>query len=114
MTQKKNKLPEHPLTLNIGHKMYTIVQKSLAKDNLYGCVEFEKSLITVDPNQCLADYKSTLLHEITHVGLDLFGLGDDDEMPQVANEYLTTVTSNMFILFTSLNPELFAFITSNE
>ena len=110
----KTKLPQHPLTLSVGHKTYTIVQKSLAKDNLYGCVEFAKGIITVDPNQSIEDYKSTLLHEITHVGMDLFGLGDDDEMPQKGNEFLTSVTSNMFILLASLNTELFTFILSNE
>ena len=77
-------------------------------------VEFQKSLITIDPNQTDDDYRSTLLHEITHVGLDFFGLGSDDEMPQINNEYLTEVTTNMFMLLSSLNPELFAFIMSNE
>tara|TARA_R100000008_G_C3469893_1_gene108445 strand:- start:258 stop:602 length:345 start_codon:yes stop_codon:yes gene_type:complete len=111
----KTKLPKHPLTLNVGHKTYSIIQKSLSKDNLYGCVEFTKNSITIDPNQSLEDYKSTLLHEITHVGFDLFGLGDDDEMPnQMGNEFLTSVTSNMFILLAALNPELFSFILSNE
>ncbi len=110
----RNKKREHPDTLFVGHKTFTIEQKSLAKDNLYGCVEFPKNLITIDPNQSDEDYKSTLLHEITHVGLDLFGLGDDDDIPQMSNELLTTVTSNMFVLLSSLNPELFAFILSNE
>ena len=105
---------EHPDELNVGHKKYKIVQKSLAKDSLYGCVEFEKNLITVDPNQSVEDYRSTLLHEIIHVGMDMFGLGDDDDMPTIGNEFLTTVTSNMIVLLVSLNPELFSFIFSNE
>lgn len=112
---RKAKIPEHPLELNVGNKKFKILQKSLSKDSLYGCVEFQKNEIIVDPNQSLEDYKSTLLHEITHVGLDLFGLGDDDEIPsQISNEYLTGVVSNMFVLFAALNPELFAFIISNE
>jgi len=105
---------DHPDELNVGHKKYKIVQKSLAKDSLYGCVEFQKNLITVDPNQSVEDYKSTLLHEIVHVGMDMFGLGDDDDMPTTGNEFLTTVTSNMIVLLASLNPELFSFIFSNE
>jgi len=111
MTHKKR---EHPEVLNLGHKTFTIQQRSLAKDSLFGCVEFQKSLITIDPNQTDDDYRSTLLHEITHVGLDFFGLGSDDEMPQINNEYLTEVTTNMFMLLSALNPELFAFIMSNE
>ena len=101
---------EHPLELNTGIKKFKILQKSLAKDGLYGCVEISKGLLTIDPNQSIEDYKGTLLHEICHIGFELFGLGDDDEMPQVGNEYLTTVTGNMIQLFSSLNKELFKFI----
>ena len=112
----KNKIKrrEHPDVLYVGFKKFTIAQESLTKDNLYGCVEFPEAKITVDPNQSDVDYKGTLLHEICHVGFDLFGLGDDDEMPQMGNEYLTTVTSNMFQLLVGLNPELFTFIFSDE
>lgn len=102
------------MTLNIGYKTFDIVQKSLAKDNLYGCAEMCKALISIDPNQMEVDYKGTLLHEILHVGFETFGLGDDDEMPTIGNEYLTTVTSNMLQLLSSQNPELFKFIFSDE
>ena len=98
------------MVLDLGFKKFNIIQKSLAKDGLYGCVEFQKGTLTIDPSQCIEDYKWTLLHEITHVGLDLFGLGDDDEIPQMGNEYLTTVTSNMIQLLAGLNRELFYFI----
>tara|TARA_R110000744_G_scaffold91577_1_gene177664 strand:+ start:893 stop:1222 length:330 start_codon:yes stop_codon:yes gene_type:complete len=106
----KNKIPEHPMTVTNGIKEYTIVQKTLAKDNLYGCVEFSKSLVTIDPNQCLEDYKGTLFHEICHIGFDLYGLGEDEDMPQIGNEFLTTVTSNMIQQLVTLNKELFEFI----
>lgn len=111
---KKIEKPQHPMVVFTGVKTFTILQKTLAKDNLYGCVEFHKSLLTIDPTQCSEDYKGTLLHEICHIGYDLYGLGDDDEMPQVANEYLTTVTSNMIQQLAGLNKELFAFIFSDE
>lgn len=103
---------EHPSEVFTGIKTYTIVQKALTKDGLYGCVEFAKSALTIDPNQCEEDYKGTLLHEICHIGFDLYGLGDDDEMPQMGNEYLTTVTSNMIQQLAGLNKELFQFIFS--
>ena len=108
------KKPKHPLKVYTGVKTFTINQKSLAKDNLYGCVEFPKSLLTIDPTQSIEDYKGTLLHEICHIGFDLYGLGDDEEMPQIGNEYLTTVTSNMIQQLAGLNKELFKFIFSNE
>ena len=110
----KVKRREHPDVLYVGFKEFKIAQEPLTKDNLYGCVEFPEAKITIDPNQSDIDYKGTLLHEICHVGFDSFGLGDDDEMPQMGNEYLTTVTSNMFQLLVGLNPELFTFIFSDE
>ena len=103
---------EHPLEVFTGIKTYTIVKKALTKDGLYGCVEFSESTLTIDPNQCEEDYKGTLLHEICHIGFDLYGLGDDDEMPQMGNEFLTTVTSNMIQQLAGLNKELFRFIFS--
>tara|TARA_R100000458_G_C8276929_1_gene252326 strand:- start:66 stop:422 length:357 start_codon:yes stop_codon:yes gene_type:complete len=111
VTKKKmTDRPVHPMEVHIGFKTFKIQQKSLEKDGLYGCVEFPKALITVDPNQSEEDYRGTLLHEICHVGYDLFGLGDDDEMPSIGNEYLTTVTSNMMQMLHGLNPELFTFL----
>ena len=58
------KVPKHPLEVKLGHKKFKIVQRSLAKDNLYGCVEFPKAILTIDPNQSIEDYKSTLSHWI--------------------------------------------------
>ena len=65
---KQNLKPEHPMEVFTGIKTFKIVQKSLNKDNLYGCVEFPKSLLSIDPSQCIEDYKGTLLHEICHIG----------------------------------------------
>ena len=109
MNTKKD-YPVHPMEVYTGVKTFKIEQKKLTKDNLYGCVEFPKSLLSIDPTQCEADYRGTLLHEICHIGFDLYGLGDDDEMPQMGNEYLTTVTSNMIQQLAGLNEELFKFI----
>ena len=102
--------PIHPMEVYTGIKTYKIEQKKLTKDGLYGCVEFSKALLTIDPMQSEEDYKGTLLHEICHIGFDLYGLGDDDEMPQMSNEFLTTVTSNMIQQLAGLNKELFKFI----
>lgn len=93
-----------------GSKTYTIEQKSLQKDQLHGDVDFSKNILRIDPNQSLEDYKNTLLHEILHIGYDMFGLGSDDDMPTIQNEFLTLVTGNMLRLFANLNPELFEYI----
>jgi hypothetical protein len=116
MTPKSSKksTPLHPMELDVGFKKFKIIQAPLTKDNLYGCVEFTKNTLTIDPAQDLADYKSTLLHEIFHIGFDIFGLGEDEDMPTIGNEFLTSVSSNMVILIASLNRELFEFIFSDE
>jgi hypothetical protein len=108
---------KHPNILHIGFKSYEIVQKDLSDvdgDELYGYVDLTTNVIYVDPKQDETDYKGTLLHEILHVGFQLFGLGDDDEMPGIRNEFLTTITSNMMQMLVTLNPELFEFIFSRE
>jgi hypothetical protein len=40
----------------------------------------------------------------------MFGLGSDDDMPTIQNEFLTLVTGNMLRLFANLNPELFEYL----
>ena len=108
---------KHPNILHIGFKSYKIVQKDLSDEDgveLYGYVDLTTNVIYVDPSQESIDYKGTLLHEILHVGFNLFGLGDDDEMPGIINEFLTTITSNMMQMLVTLNPELFEFIFSGE
>lgn len=111
---KKFPTYNHPMTVYTGIKTFDIKQQALTKDNLYGCVEFSKYLLTVDPNQRPEDYKGTLLHEICHIGYEIFGLNDDDEIPSMSNEYLTSVTSNMIQQMAGLNPELFQFIFANN
>jgi len=110
MSKKTKEVPLHPMTLLIGFKEYKIEHKDLSEDDLHGYVDLTTNVIYVDPNQSDSDYRGTLLHEIIHVAYHLFGLGDDDEMPGIKNEFLTTITSNMFQLFASLNHELFFFL----
>ena len=109
MSPKKT-FPVHPMEIFTGIKTFKIEQKALTKDNLYGCVEFEKSTLTIDPNQCIEDYRGTLLHEICHIGFEIYGLGNDEDIPTVTNEFLTTITSNMIQQLAGLNEELFKFI----
>jgi|TARA_R100000482_G_scaffold33359_1_gene10902 Zn-dependent peptidase ImmA (M78 family) len=110
MTKDKKEVPQHPMKLLIGFKTYKIEHKDLSEDDLHGYVDLTTNVIYVDPNQSDSDYRGTLLHEITHVVFHMFGLGDDDEMPGIKNEFLTTITSNGFQLFASLNHELFLYL----
>ena len=70
--------------------------------------------MTVDPSLDSRNYKWTLLHELFHIGYHLFGLGSDEDMPQMGNEYLTTASSNMVQSLWGLNRELFDFIFSGD
>lgn len=106
--------PKHPMVLNTGTKIYKIEQKSLSKEGLHGCVEFMKGTLSIDPNQSPEDYKNTLIHEICHIGYEMFGLGSDEEMGKTTNEFITTVTANMLHLFSTLNPELFEYMFSES
>jgi len=109
-----NKKHRHPDSVTIGFKTYKIVQASLKDDDLYGCVDFCKNTITVDPNQDSRNYKWTLLHEIFHVGYYLFGLGSDEDMPQMSNEFLTEASSNMVMFMWGLNKEIFEYLFSED
>jgi len=109
MTPKKTH-PVHPMEVYTGIKTYKIDQRALTKDNLYGCVEFEKAILTIDPTQSDEDYRGTLLHEICHIGFEIYGLGNDEDMPLMSNEFLTTITANMIQQLAGLNEELFKFI----
>ena len=62
MNSKKD-YPVHPMEVYTGVKTFKIEQRKLTKDNLYGCVEFPKSLLSIDPTQCDADYRGTLLQD---------------------------------------------------
>ena len=109
----KNKY-KHPSVVSVGFNKYTIVQASLKKDDLYGCVDFCTNVLTIDPKQDSMNYRWTLLHEIFHIGYYIFGLGEDEDMPQIGNEFLTTASSNMVMFLWGLNKELFEFIFSED
>ena len=42
---------KHPSVVSVGFNKYTIVQASLKKEDLYGCVDFCKNVLTIDPKQ---------------------------------------------------------------
>ena len=102
------------MEIHIGFKTFKIEHKCQKEDELFGYVDFATNTIFVDPHTNLVDYKGTLLHEIYHVTLNLFGLGEDEDIPKVGNEYLTNVVTNMTQLVWALNKELFKYIFSDE
>ncbi len=103
---------KHPNQFHDGVRVYKIVQKSLKDEGLMGKVDFEERIIYVDPGQDHLEYRKTLLHEIIHIGYDYFGLDNDDNMPTITNEYITTVTTNMMQQYWFFNMDLFEFIFS--
>lgn len=104
---------KHTMRFYDGVQNYKIIQKSLKDENLYGKVDFDDKIIYIDPNQDPIDYRNTLLHEVFHVGFNLFGLNSDGNMPTITNEYITTVTTNMLQHCWICNRDLFKFIFSH-
>ncbi len=79
-------------------------------ESCWGHADFDLGLIEVDPTLNHESAKEVILHEITHVMLELVGFGgegDDQLITNVTNECLTTAVSRGSLLFARLNPELF-------
>jgi len=83
-------------------------------EDLYGSVNFDKGTLNLNVSLLRGreeTTRETLLHEITHILLDITGLGGNSESDkekdiQINNEDLTTRISRGFLLFKNLNPEL--------
>ena len=104
--------------VDAGWRKFSIVFLEVLEDttgeDLYGSVNFDKGTLNLNVSLLKGreeTTRETLLHEITHILLDITGLGgpSDSEKEkdiQVSNEDLTTRISRGFLLFKNLNPEL--------
>jgi hypothetical protein len=101
----------HPMILKVGYKTFKIIHEDLTDYGAYGYTDMATHTIGIHKNQLEADYKGTLLHEILHVGYEVFALGADS-LPRIKNEQLVSTTSNMLQVLHGLNPKLFKYIFS--
>lgn len=106
-------------SVNAGYRTYTLhIKKGLRQDStkLYGLTEFDDGKITLEESMDYETARETLLHELTHVVLELGGLGgseDDDSVLAMKNEEMTTIISRGLLMLMNLNSKLFEIINEH-
>ena len=100
-------------TIEGGFRSFKIETKRVLKEEGQRCLgitDFDKGIISLDKDMDPQNARETLLHEMTHVALELCGLGGDETTDMVrerTNEELTTLVSRGYLLLMNLNPRLF-------
>ena len=100
-------------SINAGYRRYALhIKKGLRQDStkLFGLTEFDDGKISLEENMDYETAREVLLHELTHVILELTGLGGsevDDSVLAMKNEDMTTLISRGFLMLMNLNPKLF-------
>lgn len=125
MATQKPTSPEHIIDLLItkkltlldaGYAKFTISRKKnliIEGDKCLGSGCFDKFQIFIEEDLDFNVSKETLKHEITHIFLEVVGLGEalgDDWKPSFdkeTNESLTDKMTKAFCIFAHLNQELF-------
>jgi Zn-dependent peptidase ImmA (M78 family) len=87
-----------------------------APDECAGYTNLNTYTIYVDDRLSSEYFRETLLHEITHVLLEITGYTNPDEEKQFnpTNEELATNISRGFLLLARLNPTLFKILVVRE
>jgi Zn-dependent peptidase ImmA (M78 family) len=103
-------------SVNAGYRTYSLhIKKGLRQDSdkLYGLTEFDDGKISLEENMDYETARETMLHELTHIVLELGGLGGseiDDSVIPMKNEEMTTLISRGLLMLMNLNPKLFEII----
>ena len=106
-------------TIEGGFRSFRIETKRVLKEEGQRCLgitDFDKGIISLDKDMDPQNARETLLHEMTHVALELCGLGGDettDIVRERTNEELTTLVSRGYLLLMNLNPRLFELIVND-
>ena len=118
MTTKKSKgtlLEKLPPFFDAGWAQFTFEKTKDLKDDesnkCFGITDFNKFAIVLEENMDDNIAHHTIIHEVSHVLSETFGLGapeDEKEEDKVtsSNEYITEVVTRSFLMFKNLNPEL--------
>lgn len=102
--------------IDAGYRKYKLIFTTAISHNgsaCWGLTDFEKGTISLHKNMEHDLAKEILLHEMTHVILELGGLGgneDDDIVSGQTNEHITIQVSRGFMLLMRLNKQLFDII----
>ena len=107
-------------TIEGGFRSFKIETKRVLKEEGQRCLgitDFDKGIISLDKDIDPQNARETLLHEMTHVALELCGLGGDettDIVRERTNEELTTLVSRGYLLLMNLNPRLFELLLNDR
>lgn len=112
-----DRLQEEGITeIDAGYRKYKLILTTAISYNgsaCWGLTDFEKGTISLHKNMEHDLAKEILLHEMTHVILELGGLGGNEEDGIVSghtNEHITIQVSRGFMLLMRLNKQLFDII----
>jgi hypothetical protein len=112
-----DRLQEEGITeIDAGYKKYKLIFSNAISHQgsaCWGLTDFEKGTITLHKNMEHDLAKEILLHEMTHVILELGGLGGDEDagmVPAHLNEHITVQVSRGLMLLMRLNSKVFELI----
>ncbi len=100
----------------VGYRSYRLnIKRGLreASDKCFGLADFDTGIISLEKDMDHETARETLVHELTHVVLELCGLGGNEETGLVeshTNEEVTTLISRGWLTLINLNPKLFSII----
>ena len=111
------RLAEESITeVLVGYRSYTLnIKRGLkeANEKCFGSADFDKGIISLEKDMDHETARETLVHELTHIVLELCGLGGHEEtgiVPTHTNEEMTTLISRGWLMLINLNPKLFEII----
>lgn len=112
-------IDKEDITFNAGWRIYAIKFTKGLKANgapCFGVADFDKCIISLDPNVDEDTARHTLVHEIFHVFLETMGLGGHHESKEDwvenTNEYITESMSRGILMLRNLNPKLWNILFS--
>lgn len=100
----------------VGYRTYKLNIKrglKLQEEKCFGMVDFDTGILYLEKDMDHETARETLVHELTHIALELGGLGGEEDTNLVGpctNEHITTVLSRGWLSLINLNPQLFAII----
>ena len=111
------RLAEESITeVLVGYRSYTLnIKRGLkeANEKCFGSADFDKGIISLEKDMDHETARETLVHELTHIVLELCGLGGHEEtgiVPTHTNEEMTTLISRGWLMLINLNQKLFEII----
>jgi len=111
------RLAEESITeVLVGYRSYTLnIKRGLkeANEKCFGSADFDKGIISLEKDMDHKTARETLVHELTHIVLELCGLGGHEEtgiVPTHTNEEMTTLISRGWLMLINLNQKLFEII----